>query len=342
MNPEEKSDEEIIIEANPTDVEALVDDLPSVEESDLKPSLASPGEPAPFDPFSALDAAEASDIENPIAREKVSGTIEVTDAIDKASEEVSEKNDAPTPESIAAELKEVAEKAEVVDDETEQEEQKELEATKEPTPSDSEKTTKKKSGLSIFIIIVLLVLIVVAAVCAVLFFMKKPEADKAEQKPASASKAEPKEKTYDYLAGAWESQAEGGSCYVFSPDETFYWLRDCEDFDDNYYYGKVSSVERGKKVLSEIKMNLDSVKQMLQIKEDAISEDDIFLAKLSASERKVGGVDTSANLGKDYIQLLFVRSSNTEMAYGYQFNSGDMYVFGLNPEISAPKRNVAE
>ena len=340
MDSGEKADEEVIIDANSTEVEVLVDDLPSAEESDLKPSLTSPGEPEPFDPLSAIDAAESAAIDNPLANETVSGEIEVNEDVDAAAEAETAKNETPTPETIAAELKEVAAKTGMIKETDEPE----PETPKEPTvtaPVVPEKTEKKKHFSSALLILLILIILAVAAVCAALFLIKKPDTDGGERKNTASSKnTVPKEKIYDYIVGAWESQAEGGSCYIFDTDETFYWLRDCEDFSDNYYYGKVNSVERGQKALKAVNTDLEGIKQMLQMDDDSIIDDDIFFIKLAAAERKVAGVDTSATLGKDFIQLLFVRSEDSDIARGYQYNSGDMYVFSLNPEIKAPARNT--
>lgn len=317
---ERDSGEEIIINVHTTKTEGYVDDLPSAEESGLNPALVSTGEPEPFDPSSSLDAAVSSEI--------VSGAIEINDELDAAAEAATAKEETPTPESIAAELKEVAEHAAPIEEEPEEEPV----AITAPVP---DVTPKKKSIIPAIIIIAL---ITVAAVIAGLFFMNQSANDSNDETDASAVDNTPKNKTYDYVAGAWESQAEGGSCYVFLDDEKFYWLRDSEDFNDNYYYGNVASVLRGQKALKAIGTSLSSVKQMVHIEDKAISEDDIFLLNLQATERKIGGVDTSSALGTDFIKLLFIRSGSSTKAYGYQFNSGDMYEFAKNSEVVAPTR----
>ena len=283
------SGEEIIVNVKTSKTEAFVDDLPSADESDLKPSPITTNEPEPFDPFSALDAAVSSEI--------ATGAIEVNDELDAAAEAATAKEETPTPESIAAELHEVAEHAVPVE-----EEEEEPATIVAPAP---EQAPKK---MSLFPIIVI-ALLVIAAVGACLFFMNSSSDDSLKNTPATAVNNKPKTTTYDYVIGAWESQAEGGSCYVFVEGESFYWLRDSDDFKDNYYYGHVASVQRGQKALKAVGMGLGDVKKMLQIYDVTISEDDVFLLNLQATERKIGGVNTSATLGADFIKLLFVKSS---------------------------------
>ena len=304
--------EEIIVNVKTSKVETLVDDLPSAEDSGLKPSPISTNEPKPFDPFSAFDSVRSSEI--------VSGTIEVNEELDAAAEAVTAKEKSPTPESVAAELKEVAEHAAPVDDELDDE----PETIAAPTPDDK---TKEKKILPI-IIAICVACIAIIAICLFLYFSKPSETEADDEVVDNR----PKTTTYDYVVGAWESQAEGGSCYVLSEGKTFYWLRNCGDYDDNYYYGNVDIILRGQKALSGAGMSFDDAKKMLQIDDDRITEDDVFLINLQPTERKVGGVDTTSTLGADPIRLLFVRHGSSSKAYGYQFNSGDMYVFAYSSE----------
>lgn len=325
MEKQEKDSEGVIIDVNVTDTKGYADQFPSASESDLKPSPVSTDEPKPFDPLSAIDNANQSDI--------VSGTVEVNDELDAAAEAVtakatSTKEEMPTPESIAAELHEVAEHAKPADDEPEEEERKTI---TQPVLTES---PKKKKIVPIIAIVLLFAVLATGAY----FMFKDNNPDKKEQNSTSAVDNRPKNTDYDYVIGSWESQAEGGSCYVFTEDQEFYWLRDGEDFDNNYYYGKVISIDRGVAALRKSGTAFDNAKQMLQIKDEAITEDNIFFLNLQATERKIGGVDTSSTLGTGPIKLLFVRDNNSNKAYGYQYNSGDMYVFANNPEIVAPAR----
>lgn len=315
----------VIIDVNMTNTKGYVDQFPTASESNLKPSLVSTGEPEPFDPLSTIDGVERPNI--------VSGTVEVSDELDAAAEAVTtkatlEKGETPTPESVAAELHEVAEHAQLVDDDLEEEERK---AITQPVPVESLK--KKK----IIPIIAVVLLFTASAVGAYLIFTNN-NPDKKEQGSTRVVDNRPKNTDYDYVIGSWESQAEGGSCYVFTEDQEFYWLRDGGDFNDNYYYGKVISIDRGAAALRKSGTTFDNAKQMLQIKDEAITKDDIFFLNLQATERKIGGVDTSSTLGTSPIKILFVRDGNNNKAYGYQYNSGDMYVFANNPEIVAPTR----
>ena len=89
----------VIIDVNVTNTKGYVDQFPTASESNLKPSLVSTGEPEPFDPLSAINSVKRSNI--------VSGTVEVSDELDAAAEAVtanatSEKEETPTPESVAA------------------------------------------------------------------------------------------------------------------------------------------------------------------------------------------------------------------------------------------------
>ena len=313
MVKREDNSEEIIVDVKTSKVETLVDDLPSAKDSGLKPSLVSTNEPEPFNPFSALDSARSSEV--------VSGTIEINDELDAAAEAVTAKEKTPTPESIAAELKEVAEHAVPVDDDELDEEPETIAA---PTPNDK---SKEKKILPI-IIAICVVCIAIIAVCLFLYLSKPSEAEADDEVVDNR----PKTTTYDYVVGAWESQAEGGSCYVLSEGKTFYWLRDCGNYDDNYYYGNVDIILRGQKALKSSGVSFEEAKKMLQIDDDRITEDDVFLINLQSTERKVGGVDTTSTLGADPIRLLFVRHGSSSKAYGYQFNSGDMYVFAYSSE----------
>lgn len=313
---------EIIIDVNASKIEGYVDDLPSVDESELKPSPISANEPAPFDPLSTVNDDVSSEI--------VAGAIEVNDELDAAAETATAKEEMPTPESVAAELKEVAEHAHLDEDEDELEGRPEMITT--PSKKDA---SKKKNYLPVIIAIAALAILSVAAVFLLPLFAPK-KAESSTERTATDNRA--KETTYDYVIGSWESQAEGGSCYVFTADKEFYWLRNSEDFDDNYYYGKVISIDRGTAALRKSGTTFENAKQMLQIKDETIIEDDIYYLNLQATERKIGGVDTSSTLGTDPIKLLFIHSENGDKAYGYQYNSGDAYIFVNNPEIVAPTR----
>ena len=325
MEKRGKESEEVIIDVNVTNTKGYVDQFPTASESDLKPSLVSIGEPEPFDSLSAIDSVKQSNI--------VSGTVEVSDELDAAAEAVtvnamSEKEETPTPESVAAELHEVAEHAQLVDDELEEEERK---AITQPVPVES---PKKKKIIPIIAVVLLFMALAVGAY----FIFTNSNPGKKEQSSARVADNRPKNTDYDYVIGSWESQAEGGSCYVFTEDQEFYWLRDSEDFNDNYYYGKVISIDRGAAALRKSGTTFNNAKRMLQIKDEAITEDNIFFLNLQATERKISGVDTSSTLGTSPIKILFVRDDNNNKAYGYQYNSGDMYVFANNPEIVAPTR----
>lgn len=325
MEKRGKESEEVIIDVNVTNAKGYVDQFPTASESDLKPSPVSTGEPEPFDPLSAIDSVKHSTI--------VSGTVEVSDELDAAAEAVtanatSEKEETPTPESVAAELHEVAEHAQLVDDELEEEEHK---AITQPAPVES---PKKKKIIPIIAIVLLFMALAVGAY----FIFTNSNPGKKEQSSTRVADNRPKNTDYDYVIGSWESQAEGGSCYVFTEDQEFYWLRDSEDFNDNYYYGKVISIDRGAAALRKSGTTFNNAKQMLQIEDEAITEDNIFFLNLQATERKISGVDTSSTLGTSPIKILFVRDDNNNKAYGYQYNSGDMYVFVNNPEIVAPTR----
>lgn len=325
MEKRGEESEEVIIDVNVTNTKGYVDQFPTASESDLKPSLVSTGDPEPFDPLSAIDGVKHSNI--------VSGTVEVSDELDAASEAVtanatSEKEETPTPESVAAELHEVAEHAQLVDDELEEEERKAI------TQPVSVESPKKKKIIPIIAVVLLFMALAVGAY----FIFTNSNPGKKEQSSTRAADNRPKNTDYDYVIGSWESQAEGGSCYVFTEDHEFYWLRDSEDFNDNYYYGKVISIDRGVAALRKSGTTFNNAKRMLQIKDEAITEDNIFFLNLQATERKISGVDTSSTLGTSPIKMLFVRDDNNNKAYGYQYNSGDMYVFANNPEIVAPTR----
>ena len=325
MEKRGKESEEVIIDVNVTNTKGYVDQFPTASESDLKPSLVSTGEPEPFDPLNAIDSVKHSNI--------ISGTVEVSDELDAAAEAVtanatSEKEETPTPESVAAELHEVAEHAQLVDDELEEEERK---AITQPVPVES---PKKKKIIPIIAVVLLFMALAVGAY----FIFTNSNPGKKEQSSTRVADNRPKNTDYDYVIGSWESQAEGGSCYVFTEDHEFYWLRNSEDFNDNYYYGKVISIDRGVAALRKSGTTFNNAKQMLQIKDEAITEDNIFFLNLQATERKISGVDTSSTLGTSPIKILFVRDDNNNKAYGYQYNSGDMYVFANNPEIVAPTR----
>ena len=322
----------ITVSADSNEVKALVDDLPSANESDQAPTLASPGEPAPFDPLSVIDV-EPSDIESPVAHELAAESFE----IDEEAEKEAEKNSMPTSESIAAELKEVAEHPIVMDDEYE-EEPIEEQVIAAPVPP----AEKKKKSHAPLVIIMLAVIAVTAGVAlfAINSQTASEEAKRAEE-AAKQTSAKPKDETklYEYVMGSWQSQAEGGSCYVMSEDDSFYWLRDCNNFNDNYYYGHVGTIKYGDKALKEIGMTFEAVKHMMQFEEDFIRSDDVYLINLETEKRVINGVDTTGTLVQKTIKLLLVRTEGNSKAYGYQYNSGDIYVFRNEPGIIAPIHN---
>lgn len=246
-------------------------------------------------------------------------------------ESPAEENEAPTPASVAAEIKAVAEHpVEIPEDDEEP-------ATETITTTPPEKKSKK--GLVVLIIILVLLIAGAATAAVFLWPTKKDKPASTNSGSSNTSTEVPTEEIGAILSGAWESQAEGGSCYVFSDDgesvipKRFYWLRNCDDFTDNYYSGSVATT-KGDAALKSLNTTVENVAQLLQVSEGSIKTENVYLFTLTARKRVVSGVDTSSTIG-GAIKLLFVLTGDST-ALGYQYNSGDMYSFAKNDEIKFP------
>ena len=212
---EDGSNGEIIIESTTVEIETVVDDSPASEDNTLPsdypsaddqdfpdvsqssnvPSFVSPGEPEPFDPFSALDNAE-SDIIG-------SSTIKTEDQSDDPIGESEESLGAVTDEAEEAQPREdeVEEQPEKDDAEEQPEEDKQKEAQpeeesdieiktfteEEPDFSVPRPKPTKRTGNSLLSAIAIAIFVIVAVAVAIAFpILKNQVIDKTNHQSASS------------------------------------------------------------------------------------------------------------------------------------------------------------
>lgn len=86
---------------------------------------------------------------------------------------------------------------------------------------------------------------------------EEPEVKKEPQKPVETKKKEEFEKEKDYITNSNWQMINDKSCFYFLDSGSYYWCKDKDNFDDNYYYGQYT-VYKGEKAiekLNELKEN---------------------------------------------------------------------------------------
>ena len=213
---------------------------------------------------------------------------------------------------------------------------KEPESKPEPEPAQEldDAPPQKKSHLHLFIFALCFIAIALSIFLVVYFVFINT------QKPGSSSSTtvtvieDDTGDPYNKIKGVWESQMAGGTCYIFTPDKTFYWLRNCEDFEDNYYYGDIQ-VKQGDEALADLGISLARALELVSLESDEITSKNIYSLHLKPSEFIYEAEDKTASSKE--IQLLFVYDSNYG-SYGYQYNSGDRYTFARRNDVKVPTR----
>ena len=201
----------------------------------------------------------------------------------------------------------------------------------------------KKKKILLLVIILVAVLAIAGGVVVVLLAIKAQNnnnGDLTEMEETAADFKVP----YDHVIGAWESQAKGGSCFTFGEGGVAYWLHECWNYKENFYYGEVNPVSgasQGEKALKAAGKDLENVKQMLQIDED-ITKDDVFYVRMAIGTSKIGDEYKIYDLSEKRLSLIFVRHENSNDAYGYLIDTGDMFVFKKNNEAKVPSRKTEE
>ena len=318
MNKDSEIEDGLVIKANDTDMEILVEDFPSADESDVDPALVSSSEPEPFDPMTSIKYPKR--VVEPVSGEVASGKIEISAEQEEAMERAYIKK-APTPESVAAELKAAAK----------------MRLVKYEDEDNGEEGVSRKKKKPIVTIVFLFIILAIsgAAVAHVLLSNgKNPSVNTGEQ-------SNTEEAPIKIIAGSWESTADDGSCYVFTENEEFYWSKKCSDFKNSYYYGKILNINRGNSALSAAKKTEEEIKKTFPTVK-GLNMNSVFYFELQTVDRKVGqdGTYNLPMVSSDPVGFIFVRTSGEDEAQAYRFDTGDIYDFKFNSELKAPDRSA--
>lgn len=275
---------------------------------DSSATLRMSGEPEPFDPYD----------------------------IDKPQRESTTKT--PTPESVAEDLRTATSEG-VEYDEPEPEEAPAIPEPEEeivaPTLDTAKKIKKSKVASTAFLILITIVCLAIFVIGIAMLLRSIWEGkNSAEPVGGTAPAAVRTQNPFRRIMGVWESQVEGGSCYVFAPDDAFYWLQSCEDFTDNYYYGTISK-KHGNDALQDLSITLDQAREIIVPGENNLKIDNIYSLRLTPTELISEGenkTDTAAEL-----TLLFAYFDDGT-ARGYRYNTGDSYSFAKRTDVKVPTR----
>ncbi|MCQ2570823.1 MAG: hypothetical protein MJ154_01045 [Candidatus Saccharibacteria bacterium] len=320
MNKDNGLEEGLIIKANETDVEILAEDFPSAEESDIDPTLISTSEPEPFDPMTSIKYPEQ--VDEPISGEVASGEIEISAEQEAAMERAYSEKGAPTPESIAAELKAAA--------------NMKLAKYEDDTEGNEEKPAKKKKP--IVTIVILLIIMAIAGVAVAHVLLSNGKNLSLSNNEQSSLTETPIER----IVGSWKSNVGDGSCYIFTENEEFYWSKRCSDLDNNYDFGKILDVRQGNSALGAAKRTEEEIKNIFPAIRDSFDVNSVYYFELQTTDRKIGqdGEYNLPNISSDPVGFIFVRINEKNEASAYRFDSGDMYELNLDSEITTPERSV--
>lgn len=327
MNEEEKIPVKRVISVKTLTVETTFGSYPQEEmQSDIEmisdgDTLRVSGEPEPFDPYD----------------------------IDRPQREAAEKQEAPTPESVAEDLKAATFEGVEYESDNPEPEQSPAQAEPEedipaPTPTPSEKKKLKKlkrlkdsKPVSIaFLVFIMIICLAIFVIGVAMFLRSIWEAKNTTETPAgsSAPVAVRKLNPYRRIAGVWESQAEGGSCYVFAPDKKSFWLQSCENFSDNYYYGDVV-VKNDSEALIDLGITIDQAFEVVGLNKGDATLDNVYSIHLVPTELVSEGEDKTETASE--LKLLFVYLNENE-ARGFLYNTGDSYMFSKRADVKVPTR----
>lgn len=281
------------------ETEITAEDLPNADEADKKPSVTDAGEPEPFDPY---------------------------------------KDTAPTPESVAADLKTAT--SEEVESEPEElkqpetpeqpEESKPAEPVKAPEPEEKIEAPKPEiiedKSSKRFVIFIIIAAVIVAGCVAAGIFLLGPAifggsisnggggSVRRKYEEEGNSIDLPEKNNFKDVLGVWQTPTEGGECYILTPANTFYILQSCGDFNDNYRYGTVES-KTGTDALEDLGVTKEQLAATLGLGINDFMLPDIHSLTLTQSEQVMGGASIDEEV-PTIIKMGFVRTSSTEaMAY---------------------------
>lgn len=144
-----------------------------------------------------------------------------------------------------------------------------------------------------------------------------------KQKNENNSNQETQNDEFKNIRGNWVTQ--NNTSFVFNEDNVFYWYKDSDDLNDNYYKGNME-ILRGNEALEDLGISYDRVLDVFIRSEGEIELDDIYSVKLYPTYLISGGVDkTETNIPEgSYFKLLFINMSDTE-SQAYNYNSYDTY-----------------
>jgi hypothetical protein len=327
MDTEENKPIKRIISVKTVTVETTFDELPpessapennAPEENaeEKTDTLRMSGEPEPFDPYD----------------------------LDKPQREAAEQAAAtPTPESVAADLKAATSKGIEYDGpeepetpaQSEPEPEKDVEPPK-PKANHFKKLKQSKAVSAAFLVLITIICVAIFVIGVAMFLRSIWEAKGSDTPPegSTAPTAVRRQNPYHRMMGIWESQAEGGSCYIFTPDKEFYWLQNCEDFSDNYYFGRIE-MKNANDALVDLGISLSQARETAGSTEDKVLLDNVYSLHLLPSELKSGGEDRSDTAAE--LSLLFIYEDENN-SRGYLYNAGDTYAFAKRTDIKVPTR----
>lgn len=296
------------------ETETRIEDLPTADEADVKPSITDADEPKPFDPYN--DVAVSPTPES-VAEDLKTATTEGVEYGPEPEEEPAPSKPAETP---APEEKIEAPKPEIIED---------------------------NASKRFIIFIVIAAVILVGGVVAGIFLLgpaifggkmsiggggaRVQEA--ANNVPERTVENDP----YQSIAYVWQSQPENENyrCFVFTPVKTFYILDNCGDFTDNYYYGNIEA-RNGNAALVQQGTSLSQIEAEFSLAENSIATSDVYLLKMEATEIVSGGMITTEVPVE--MTMLFVRTGDNEVV-ARSNESGEVFNLTKRTDIQVPTRS---
>lgn len=205
-----------------------------------------------------------------------------------------------------------------------------------PTNNNHCNNSSKKVKTIVIVIIAILVIIlfrifVVSKIISYLIHLPNTSYDRSDDtidnnsldNTNTESETDLKNNNYDNLYGNWLTS--GGTYFVFNEDNTFYWYKEKNNLNDNYYKGDME-ILNASEALDDLKISYTQMLETIIMSEGQVSIYNVFSLKLTPTYLISGGIDkTSTNIGQGaYFKLLFVIIDDTN-AEAYNYTYEDKY-----------------
>ncbi len=206
-------------------------------------------------------------------------------------------------------------------------------------PIVAQNNSNQKSRTPLIIVIILLSMLLVAAIIIIIILLTRPQPDpKAATEQGGTNQQPDDEPDSDGRAiisdmyNVWllkDNSKKNEQCFAITPDERFYWLVNCNDYEHNFYFGSVSIIG-GKEALAELNIDKTGAIALLGIKDSqSIKTEKIFVVNVTPQISEPNAAPDGLDEIKEGIVLLFAITDDGQ-GYAYRYDTKKKYSFEAN------------